>query len=811
MIAEFEDLHEAGLSSAQVADRVREGKTNLAPRSASPPVSRILRRNLLNPINLILGVAAVAVFAVGEGFDAIFAIPLILNLIIGITQELMAKRRLDRLTLLVSPRVTVVRDGTQTEVRIDEVVEGDVCLLRPGDQIVADGTLLATSRLEVDESALSGESEPVEKETGDPVCSGTFVVAGEGAYRAEKVGGESAAARLAAEAQAGRERPSPLQRDIVGLLRRLAIVAVPILAAFLAVNLMHGVPTKETVRGTVTAGVSLIPEGLLLLTSARFALGALRLAKKGLVVSRLDAVESLARVDVLCLDKTGTITENRLTVVDVVPVDGVVRDDLEAALARFGASMPGANRTVGAIAEAFPTAPEKPRSHVPFSSARRWSGLVLDGARGVQAWVIGAPESFPEDGGLAPSVEAAARDGRRVLFMGSTDPASLEDDTPAAGPPPVKPMGLVVLDDMVRPGAHETLEYFADQHVTLKLISGDNPDTVKAVAAKAGMTVERWTTGADTAGLDEQDLEVAAEDNQLFGRTNPQQKRDLVDALRRRGHHVAMTGDGVNDVLALRTADLGIALQEGTAAAQAVSSLVMLEGAFSALPETVKEGRRIVHGITVVARLFLLKTFYSALITAAVTLIALFTGADPYYPLRPRNLSMLSTFSIGIPAFWLTIAARRPDPPSGRFISEVLRLAVPGGIIAAATALTTFYLEDLFGAPLANARSATALAVCTVAMTFIPCAEIAAPRGRERRIGLAVFLAVAYSFAFPVIFAVPALRTVYDVVPLTLQQFAVCAVAGALGAGALIAFTFWLRRREDRRDGVAEPFAVAGS
>jgi len=790
-------LTDKGLTSAAAEERKKEGRSNLAPPSASPPTSRILRRNLLNPINLILGAAVVAVFAVGEGLDAIFAIPLALNLAIGLFQELRAKRRLDQLTLLTAPRVRVVRDGGPVEVAIEDVVEDDLCLLAPGDQVVADGTLVASQGLELDESALTGEADPVDRDAGDAIMSGSFAVAGEGAYRAERVGEDSMAARLLAEAQSGRERLSPLQRDIIRLLERMAFVAVPVMIAYLVVQLAHDLSVKETVRNTVTASVSLIPEGLLLLTSARFALGAVRLADKGLVVSRLDAVESLARVTVLCLDKTGTLTENRLSVVDVMPASGVDRADLEAALGRFAASMPAGNRTLAAIADAFPAAREEPVEHVPFSSARRWSGVVLSGTPSNHAWVMGAPESFDDVGDLASKATDAVRNGHRVVFVGRSRPLSFSGVDRTA-PPPSDPAGLVVLDDRVRPGASDTLGYFADQNVVLKLLSGDNPETVRAIAERAGLEAASWTTGAEIAGLSTEGLAKAVDEHQIFGRVSPQQKRDLVDSLRAQGHHVAMTGDGVNDVLALRTADLGIALQEGTAAAQAVSSLVMLEGAFLSLPETVKEGRRIVHGITVVARLFLLKTFYSALITAAVTAIAVFAAAEPDYPFRPRNLSMMATFSIGVPAFFLTLAPRRPDPMRGRFITEVLRLSVPAAVVAAAAALTTFYVERHgLDATLPAARSAVTLSVCVVAMAFIPMAEMAARHG-QRQLGLALALAAALSVAFPVIFAVARLRHLYDLVPLDGGEVAVALVSGIAAALILLAVTAIVRRAPDR-------------
>lgn len=794
------EAFEHGLSADEVQQRKDAGRTNLAPPSASPPVRRILARNLLSPINLVFAVAVVAVVAVGARFDALFALPLALNIIIGITEELLAKRQLDRLTVLVTPKVKVRRDGQMVAVRVHEVVGDDVCVLEPGDQIVADGPLIDVDGLEVDESSLTGESDPVGKQVGDSVVSGTFVVAGNGVYRAERVGRDSTAAKLTAEAQADRETNSSIQRDLIGLLTRIAFIATPVLLIYVAVQLRHDLGTLETVRGTVTAAVSVLPEGLLLLTSARFALGAMRLAKRGLVASRLDAVESIARIDILCLDKTGTITENRLTVSDVVPVNGVSRTELESVLGRFGASTSTPNRTVAALAEFFSAAPEPVVATVPFSSTRRWSGLAIRGPYEVEAWILGAPEVFPDLGSLGATVETATQRGQRVVAIGAVDPATLSIDGHLAEPPPTRLLGVIVFDDVLRAGAADTLAYFREQGVTLKLISGDNPDTVKALASQVGFNAESATTGDALEALDPTQQQLLVDVTQIFGRVNPQQKKAIIEALRGRGYFVAMTGDGVNDVLALRAADLGIALQEGTAAAQAVASLVMLEGEFAKLPDAVREGRRIIDGIAVGARLFLLKTFYSLTITAGITVAALLTNGDPNYPLHPRNLSVLSTFAIGIPAMILSVVGRRSDRPKGRFVPELLRLTIPAGIIAGGTALVGFYLGRHFvGATLAESRGITTLALAVAALTFIPCAEATTEHGQQRRLSLAIGLAVCSGLMFPIVFAVPLLRSLYDLVPLSPAQYVLATGIGCVGAALLVALTMAMRSNSNRR------------
>lgn len=790
---------ERGLSAEEVQQRIATGRTNLAPPSASPPIRRILARNLLSPINGVFAIATIAVVAVGAHFDALFALPLVLNIIVGITEELLAKRELDRLTVLVTPKVTVRRDGQTIAIRVGEVVADDICVLEPGDQIVADGPLLEVDGLEVDESSLTGESDPVTKQVGDSIVSGTFTVAGSGVYRAERVGRESTAARLTAEAQAEREAGSSIQRDLIGLLAKIAYIAAPVLTIYIAVALTHHLGTLEMVRGTVTAVVSVLPEGLLLLTSTRFALGAIRLAKRGLVASRLDAVESIARIDVLCLDKTGTITENRLTVTHVVPVDGVTRAELESALGRYGASTPTPNRTVTALARGFPATAEPVVAAVSFSSARRWSGLVVRGPLSSEAWVLGAPEVFANLGSLAEIVDVATQRGQRVVAFGSVDPAVLIAGDRPSQPPLMRLLGVVVFDDVLRVGAADTLAYFRDQGVTLKLISGDNPDTVRALASQVGFNADSATTGDALSAMDPIQQQREVEATQIFGRVNPQQKRTIIEALRGNGHFVAMTGDGVNDVLALRASDLGIALQEGTAAAQAVASLVMLEGAFGKLPEAVREGRRIIDGIVVGARLFLLKTFYSLTITAGITIGALVTGGDPSYPLNPRNLSALSTFAIGIPALILSVVGRRPERPRGRFVPELLRLSIPGGIIAGGIALVGFHFgRDVIGATLAESRSITTLVLAIAALTFIPCSEVITGPIRPRNLGLAIALAIGSGLVFTIVFAVRPLRILYDLVPLSLSQYALATGIGCVGAALLVVLTVAMRANAER-------------
>jgi cation-transporting ATPase E len=448
------------------------------------------------------------------------------------------------------------------------------------------------------------------------------------------------------------------------------------------------------------------------------------------------------------------------------------------------------------LAAAFPTQPQPVAAAVPFSSARRWSAVALKGPEGIEGWALGAPEAFGDLGPLHRAAQAAAAQGRRVLLLASIDPADLTGDGTPPTPPLAHPLGLVVLEDTLRPGVDQTLQFFADQQVGIKVISGDNPDTVGHVAAQAGIVARAEMTGDQFAAVPADEAGEVAERTDIFGRVAPEQKRGIVEALQSRGHHVAMTGDGVNDVLALRRADVGVALHGGTAAAQAVASLIMVTDAFSTLPEAVQEGRRIVSGVLVGARLFLAKSVYSLVITAAVIVVALLPGGDAQYPLHPRNLSSLSTLSIGFPAVVLAVINRRPARP-GRLVAQVLAFAVPAGLVGGLAAVAAFYLDrHAVGATLPQARSVTTLALALVAVAFIPCGE--ALSGGSRRLGWAVGLAAAAACAFPVLFAVPALRAFYDLVTLPARQYALAAGVGFAGVASLVTLlaTGWLNHDE---------------
>jgi cation-transporting P-type ATPase E len=690
-----------GLSADEVAERVARGDVNTVPESPTRTVGQIVRANVLTPINLVIGILAALVLLAGSPKDALFAGVIVANSVIGVYQEVRAKRTLDRLRVVSAPRVDVLRDGEVRELQVHELVLDDVVELRAGDQVVADGEVLRRDNLEIDESLLTGESDPVVKGIGDEVLSGSAVVAGTGRVQVTKVGAQNYAARLAEEAKRFTLVNSPLRNDINRIVTVIGYLIIPIgvlLASSQFLRLDEG--WRDAVISTVAGLVGMVPEGLVLLTSVAFAVGVVRLASRRCLVQELPAIEVLARVDVLCADKTGTITEGSLALSEVRPVDGADQRRAGAALAALATHDPDPNATLLAIRAAATHPDDDADAHaevrpaevrvtgrVPFSSSRKWSAMAFAGDG---TWVLGAPENVLGDafrGDVKTDVETEAANGRRVLILAHSD------DEVADGVeqlPPIEPVALVMLEDVVRADASDTLRFFADQGVTLKVISGDNPTTVAAVARRAGLA--GWESSVNASTLPPiEDLDALAEAidaTTVFGRVSPHQKRAMVKALQSRGHVVAMTGDGVNDVLALKDADCGVAMASGSEATRGVAQLVLLDSNFSALPPVVAEGRRVINNIERVASLFLAKTTYSVIISVIAGVFAF------RYPLRPIHLSILSWFTIGIPAFFLALEPNDERVNDG-FLRRVLGRAIPGGVVIAISTIAMFNLVQI--------------------------------------------------------------------------------------------------------------------
>jgi cation-transporting ATPase E len=701
-----------GLRAEEVADRVARGEVNDVPAAPTRTVGEILRANILTRFNALLGAMLVLIVTVGPIQDALFGLVLVANATIGIVQELRAKRTLDRLTLLSAPRARVVRDGEVEEVVPGALVLDDIVALEPGDQAVVDGEVVEAAGLELDESLLTGESEPVRKGEGDPVLSGSFVAAGTGRYRATSVGADAYAARIAQDARRFSLTGSELRSGIDRILRYVTWAILPTAALLFVSQLRAHDGWRAAISGAVAGTVAMVPEGLVLLTSIAFSVAVVRLARRRVLVQELPAVEGLARVDVLCIDKTGTLTEGRLSVERVERLADDV--DPSPVLAALAVADPAPNATLRAIGASAGAAPSwAVTAAVPFSSARKWGGAVFaDG----DAWVLGAPDVLTADPAILERVDAHTSRGARVVLLGRASTLG------AAIPPDVAPVALVVLADRVRPDAAATLRYFADQDVRIAVISGDAPSTVGAIASSLGLPGA--DDPVDARHLDEGDVAAVMETHAVFGRVTPQQKRAMVAALQAAGHTVAMTGDGVNDALALKDADIGVAMGSGADATRAVAQVVLLDATFDALPSVVAEGRRVLGNIERTANLYLNKTVYAMLLSLAVGV------AGVVFPFLPRHLTLIGALTIGVPSFFLALA------PSGQrfrpgFVRRVLRFTIPTGTLAATATFLGYRLA-------ANEPGVTTLqAQTTAVMTLtwvglLVLSIVAAPLNRWR-------------------------------------------------------------------------------
>ena len=772
-----------GLSRAEATRRRAQGLGNEAGERTSRSVSEILRANIFTRFNFILGVLLAVILVVGQPQDALFGIVLVTNALIGIVQELRAKLALDRLAVLTAPRVRVIRDGTPQDLAAGELVAGDLVALRPGDQLVADGVVRASGSLQADESLLTGESEPVGKVAGDQLLSGSFVAAGSGTYQATGVGVQAYARQLAAEARRFTLVHSELVEGINRILRYITWAIVPVAALLLASQLHAHGTVQAALTGTVAALVGMVPQGLVLLTSIAFGVAAVTLARRRVLVQQLPAVEGLARVDVVCFDKTGTLTDGSVVFDRLIPLDS--QAPAGAALGAV-ADEPDPNPTLAAIAKAFPAPPGWGRQRsVPFSSARKWSAASFTGHG---TWVLGAPEVVLRDGHpeqLAQATQFAAA-GRRVLVLAHGAAAPARESLP----PGLRPAALVVLAERLRPDAADTIAYFAAQGVALKVISGDSPQTVSTVAAQAGLPQAGAPVDARHLPEDPGQLGQVLDEHTVFGRVTPHQKQAMVTALQARGHTVAMTGDGVNDVLALKLADLGIAMGSGAPATKAVAELVLLDGRFATLPGVVAEGRRVTANIERVANLFITKTVWA-------TLLAVAAGATLVpYPFLPRHLTIIDSLAIGIPSFFLALApnTRRYRPG---FTGRVLRFAIPAGAIIAAATFAAYLQARTAGLPLAQQRTAATLVTLILSLTVLTL--LAIPLTWRRIILIGAALA-----GFAMLFPIPMIRRFYELELPHSQLTATCLIA-ALGVVALA--VFWVL---SRRVTGAEPRAADG-
>ena len=709
--ADVTSLGERGLSAAEVTERVARGAVNRVKDRTSRSVASIVRENVLTLFNAIIVGASVIVLLFGDLRDGIFGGVMIINAVIGIVSELRAKRTLDSLAIVDAPQASVLRDGALSVIPARDVVLDDVIELALGDQVSVDGTVLASAGLEIDESLLTGESRPVKKKEGDQLLAGTSVVAGSGRMVATAVGERVYAQGLSEQARAFTRTVSEIQVSINRVLQVVSVMLLPVVAlTFYSQNRIaggSGGDWREALVLSVASVIGMIPQGLVLLTSMNFAIGSATLARRGVLVQELPAVEVLARVDCLCLDKTGTLTTGGIRVCEVDVVAGDA-DTVMSALA--SAASDRTNATAEAIwahvgEGARSGASERIEWSVPFSSARKWSAW----GTGRESWILGAPE-FVIDEAVATNavllerVRAIAAGGSRVVALVRADEAVVDDKLPARR----AVVALVVLEEDLREDAAETLDYFRSQGVHVRVISGDNPTTVGALAAQAGLTAP---DGSPARLMDARDLPEdltseafndAIERHDVFGRVTPEQKRAMVGALQARDHCVAMTGDGVNDALALKDADLGIAMGNGTQATKAVAQIVLVDSKFSVLPGVLSEGRRIIANMERVSSLFLAKTTYAAVLVIVTALVGW------RYPFLPRQFSYIDSLTIGIPAFFLALwpNPRRYVPG---FLKRTLSLAMPTGVILATAALVAFGIVE--GPPQARESTAAILSL----------------------------------------------------------------------------------------------------
>ncbi|MEU6508588.1 HAD-IC family P-type ATPase [Streptomyces sp. NPDC046942] len=772
----------AGLTGAEVAERRSRGEVNDVPVRSSRSLGEIVRANVFTRFNAIIGVLWLIMLFVAPIQDSLFGFVVLANTGIGIIQEWRAKQTLDSLAVIGEARPTVRRDGTAVEVATHEIVLGDLIEIGPGDKIVVDGACAEADGLEIDESLLTGEADPVVKRPGDPVMSGSFVVAGGGAFQATKVGREAYAAQLAEEASRFTLVHSELRTGISTILKYVTWMMVPAAVGLVITQLVvKSNGFKDAVARTVGGIVPMVPEGLVLLTSVAFAIGVIRLGRKQCLVQELPAIEGLARVDTVCLDKTGTLTEGGMDVTELRTLDGYDETYVRKVLGALGESDPRPNASLQAIIDAYPDSDEwRCVESLPFSSARKYSGAAFSEGDGeTSTWLLGAPDVLLADGDPAlADTERLNEQGLRVLLLARAG-RDLDDPEPAHG---AHPTALVVLEQRLRPDAADTLRYFAEQNVRAKVISGDNAVSVGAVAAKLGLegtAVDARRLPGDPAGMAR-----ALDSGTVFGRVTPQQKRDMVGALQSRGHTVAMTGDGVNDVLALKDADIGVAMGSGSEATRAVAQIVLLNNSFASLPSVVAEGRRVIGNITRVATLFLVKTVYSVLLAVLVVCWQV------EYPFLPRHLTLLSTLTIGVPAFFLALAPNK-ERAKPHFVRRVMRYSIPGGVVCGVATFVTYLIARHYYTGhdrLDAGTSAATLTLFLISMWIL--AIIARPYTWWR-----VTLVAAMGVAFLCVLAVPTLQSFFalKLVGMTMPW---TAVGVAVVAAAALEFLWkWVDRR----------------
>ena len=720
----------AGLTAAEVDRRRAAGQVNAIPKPESKTIPQIIRSNAVTFFTMLNFVLFVLILMTGQYVNALFMNVVVANILIGIIQEVRAKRVLDRLAIITALQVRVVRDGRELRLPQEELVLDDVFVLMPGDQVCADGVVLASQELEADESMLTGESATVRKKPGDEVLSGSYAVSGSAKARVTRVGRDSYAQQVTAEARRYKRPRSVILESLMKIVRIVAFFIVPLgLLLFANQYFRLGAIWQESVVRAIAAMIGMIPEGLVFLTSLTLAIGTIKLARRGAVVRELAGLEVLARVDVLCLDKTGTLTTGQQTFSELVPLGGTDAAAARQAVAAVIAAFDDRNDTAAALAEALGEPPAwSVEQRIPFSSARKWSGVTF---KDHGSWLIGAPDIMLA-GGNEPE-QAQARQlsaaGNRVVLAASSRSAFTEENLPTD----LEPRALLLLTDAVRPEAREALAFFAANDVAIKVISGDNPQTVAEVASRLGLANADHYIDATQIPDDPAALEAAVVANTVFGRVTPRLKQQMVAALKRRGHTVAMTGDGVNDVQALREADCSIVVASGSEAAKNTANILLVNSDFLALPGVVREGRQVINNIGRVASLFLNKTVYALGISLFFVLLGLL------YPFKPIHQTLLGSFSIGTPAFFLALEPNAERVQSG-FLSRIIRFALPGGLTVTSCVLAVQLFHGRLGLP--DSQAQLLMVLVTAFIVWVVLVRVSWPLSRLRLLMVVLMAAV---------------------------------------------------------------------
>ncbi|EHI96857.1 ATPase, P-type (transporting), HAD superfamily, subfamily IC [Clostridium sp. DL-VIII] len=698
-----------GLTSKEVKQRIKEGKVNHIPKTPSRTIFQIIRANLFTKFNAINFALAAAIILAGSPKNAIFVGVIIVNTLIGVIQEVKAKRTLEKLSVISMAHAKVLRDGNVKEIPIEEIVLDDVIYLETGMQVLADGEVLQSNGLEIDESMLTGEADAIAKNTKEKLLSGSFVVSGEGYVVVTKVGKETYSSSLAEEARQFKIINSELQAAIDKIFK-VIIWIVPPLSVFLILSQLRipGNTWQDAAIGAVSGIVGMIPEGLVLLTSATFIVSIVKLSKYDTLVQELCATEVLARVDVLCLDKTGTITQGDLRLAEVKNIGSRASEEIDNILAVLINNLPSNNPTQKAILQKYKEYDKsiKCTDKIAFSSKRKWSGAAFEG---LGTWILGAPEMIlnKEYHFIEGIVKEEAGKGKRVLLL-----AQLHNELNERLEGKIESVALILIEDIIREAAPRVLEYFRGEGVEVKIISGDNPVTVSEVARRAG--VENWDKYIDARELpeDNEALKKVIEETTVFGRVTPHQKKKIVVALQEMDHTVAMTGDGVNDVLALKASDCGIAMANGSDATKAVAQLVLMKSDFSALPKVIEEGRKQINNLERVSELFLSKTIFCIILSFACSILFI------EFPILPIQLSLIGSCAIGIPSFFLALLPSTGGVKKG-FLTRIVTVSVPNGILIAVFTLVTVLLSIQMKLPMQYGRTLAVLMFGGMSMVIL--------------------------------------------------------------------------------------------